>query len=227
MPSMAEIVVALDHERGADALDLVDRLPGLRWVKVGPTLLLSSGTGLLEELAGRGLSIFLDLKWHDIPHQVAGAVRAAAGLGVQLATVHALGGEAMLAAAREAGEGRLRLVAVSVLTSHDSTSYAGTVGRKVVIADEVLRLTAIARRARVDGMVASPAEVRAIRAAWADALIVVPGIRPAGSASDDQRRTATPDEAVAAGATHLVIGRPITRSDDPLRVYQGICDAVG
>ncbi|HKI95923.1 MAG TPA: orotidine-5'-phosphate decarboxylase [Gemmatimonadales bacterium] len=224
---MAEIVVALDHEHGPDALELVDRLPGLRWVKVGPTLLLSAGTELLEQLAERGLSVFLDLKWHDIPHQVAGAVRAAVGLGVQLATVHALGGEEMLAAAREAAAGRLHLVAVSVLTSHDATSYAATVGRDVVIADEVQRLAAIARRAGVDGMVASPAEVRGIRNAWPDALLVVPGIRPAASASDDQRRTATPEEAVAAGATHLVIGRPITRSDDPLRVYQGVCDAVG
>jgi len=224
---MAEIVVALDHEHGPDALELVDRLPGLRWVKVGPTLLLSAGTGLLEQLAERGLSVFLDLKWHDIPHQVAGAVRAAVGLGVQLATVHALGGEEMLTAAREAAAGRLRLVAVSVLTSHDATSYAATVGRNVVIADEVQRLAAIARRAGVDGMVASPAEVRGIRNAWPDAVIVVPGIRPAASIPDDQRRTATPEEAVAAGATHLVIGRPITRSDDPLRVYQGVCDAVG
>jgi len=224
---MAEIVVALDHEHGPDALERVDRLPGLRWVKVGPTLLLSAGTELLEQLAERGLSVFLDLKWHDIPHQVAGAVRAAVGLGVQLATVHALGGEEMLAAAREAAAGRLHLVAVSVLTSHDATSYAATVGRDVVIADEVQRLAAIARRAGVDGMVASPAEVRGIRNAWPDALLVVPGIRPAASASDDQRRTATPEEAVAAGATHLVIGRPITRSDDPLRVYQGVCDAVG
>ncbi len=223
---MPEIVVALDYEHGGDALALADRLPGLRWVKVGPTLLLSAGTELLEELAGRGLSIFLDLKWHDIPHQVAGAVRAAAGLGVQLATVHALGGEAMLAAARDAAAGRLQLVAVSVLTSHDATSYGAAVGRSVVIADEVRRLAALARRAGVTGMVASPAEVSAVRAAWPEALIVVPGIRPAGSAADDQRRTATPEEAVSAGATHLVVGRPITRSDDPLRVYQGLCNAV-
>lgn len=223
---MADVIVALDQPTRAEALRLVERLPGLRWVKVGPTLFLDGGPALLRDLKARGLSVFLDLKWHDIPHQVAGAVRAAAGLGVDLATVHAVGGRRMLDAAREAA-GRLRLVAVTVLTSHDERSYAEAMGRQADLLREAVRLAELARACGLAGAVASPVEVARLRDVWPDGWRVVPGIRLPGSAPDDQRRTAEPAAAVRDGATHLVVGRPITGAEDPLAVYQGLCDAAG
>ncbi len=247
---MAEVVLALDLASGPDALLLVDRLPGLGWAKVGPMLFLSDGPALVRELTSRGVKVFLDLKWHDIPSAVAGAVRAPTEQGVALATVHALGGRVMLEAAAAAAGGAMRLVAVSVLTSHTAEDYWGALGRRdgSDVADEVVRLARMAIDAGIDGVVTSPLEVAAVRQALGpDRWIVVPGIRPAvgtrhaslpdaGHASfvpvhassvpaNDQSRTATPEEAVVAGATHLVVGRPITRAKNPREVYQQICAA--
>ncbi len=226
---MAEVVVALDTPTAADALRLLERLPGVKWVKVGPAVFLDGGPSLVQELKARGHKVFLDLKWHDIPHTVAGAVEAAGRLGVDLATVHALGGEAMLRAAWQAARGRLRLAAVSVLTSHDEESYRAVVGAQGGrdLRAEVARLVGLAARAGLDAAVCSAAEVDVVRGVMGPgAWIVVPGIRPPDFERDDHARSADPKGAVAAGATHLVIGRPIIEAADPLSVYQRVCREV-
>lgn len=214
---MAELILALDLERGEDAERLLDRVPALRWVKVGPILFLREGPALLRRLRTRGLEIFLDLKWHDIPNTVAGAARAAREADVRMATVHALGGAAMCAAAVDAAGTGCGVVAVTVLTSHDAASFGDVVGRPAPALDlEVPRLAAIASRAGTRGVVCSPHEVAALRALLGpDAWIVVPGIRRADDAVGDQLRVAGPAEAARAGATHLVVGRPILQSPDP------------
>jgi orotidine-5'-phosphate decarboxylase len=226
---VAEVVVALDTATAAEALRLVDRLPGVKWVKVGPVVFLDGGPGLVLELKARGCKVFLDLKWHDIPRAVGAAVEAAARLGVDLATVHALGGEAMLRAASDAARGRLRLAAVSVLTSHDEESYRAAVGARqgVDLRGEVERLVALAARAGLDAAVCSAAEVDVVRRViGSGAWIVVPGIRLSGAGRDDHARSADPRGAVAAGATHLVVGRPIIEATDPFAVYQMVCREV-
>jgi orotidine-5'-phosphate decarboxylase len=228
MEPMAELIVALDHDDGDAALRLVDRLPGVRWVKVGATLYVREGPAVVTALRERGIRVFLDLKWYDIPHQVAGAVRAAAGLGVELATVHALGGVEMLGAAAAAAGG-MRLVAVTVLTSHTAATYGEAVGRiPTDMAAETRRLAELAVHAGLDGVVSAAGEVAALRRALGPGpWLVVPGIRPAGAPADDQRRTAGAREAVDAGATHLVVGRPITGAADPIRVYEAMCKETG
>lgn len=225
---MAELIVALDMATEREALGLVDRLPNLRWAKIGPTLFLRGGPAVIAELKRRGIRVFLDLKWHDIPHQVAGAVAAAQELNIDLATVHAAGGREMLQAAA-AATGSMRLVAVSVLTSHTPESYGEAMGReRVDLGEEVSRLAGLAMTSGVHGVVTSPLEVGAMRAlVGEDAWLVVPGIRPAGSDQADQRRTADPRTAVQAGATHLVVGRPITGSEQPEAVYNQICAEIG
>jgi orotidine-5'-phosphate decarboxylase len=221
---VAEIIVALDQPGAGPALGLVDRLPGLRWAKVGATLFLREGPAVIRALQQRRVSVFLDLKWHDIPHQVAGAVKVAAELGVSLATVHALGGREMLAAAGAAA-GSMRLVAVTVLTSHTDAGFGEVLHRQLEIQTEVVRLGRLAADVGLAGVVSSPLEVAVLRAALGPAAwIVVPGIRPAGSDPGDQRRTATAAVAVRAGATHLVVGRPITGAEDPAAVYQRLCE---
>jgi orotidine-5'-phosphate decarboxylase len=222
---MAELIVALDLD-SADHVDrLLDRLPAVRWAKVGSTLFTREGPAVVHRLQRRGIWVFLDLKWHDIPHQVVGAVRAAADLGVDLATVHALGGPAMMAAAQEAS-GAMRLVAVTILTSHSSRDLALLLGRNDTDATtEVERLARLAQQAGLAGVVSSPMEAaRLRRALGASAWLVVPGIRPGGSPADDQSRTASVREAVHAGATHLVVGRPITRAAEPALVYQAMSE---
>jgi orotidine-5'-phosphate decarboxylase len=225
---VAEVIVALDFPDGEAALRVVDRLPGLGWAKVGPVLFVREGPALVRELKTRGVRVFLDLKWHDIPNTVAQAVRRAAELEVDLATVHALGGRAMLEAAVGAA-GALRLAAVTVLTSHTAASYAEVVGREggTEVLSEVVRLARLAVAAGVGALVTSPHEAAAVaEVVGPERWLVVPGIRPAGSEAHDQKRTATPEEAVAAGATHLVVGRPITGAEDPGQVYKQICEAV-
>jgi orotidine-5'-phosphate decarboxylase len=214
---MAEIIVALDMPGASEALTLLDRLPAARWVKVGSILFTREGPALVAELRRRGLKVFLDLKWHDIPNTVAGSVAAAREMGVALATVHTLGGLPMMRAAQKAAGGALALAGVTVLTSHDDASFGQVVGRPgASAADEVLRLTDSAREAGLAGVVCSPREARLVRDRLAPgAWIVVPGIRGPDAASDDQRRTASAAEAVRDGATHLVVGRPVTASPDP------------
>jgi len=227
---MAEVIAALDVPSAAEALGLVDRLPGLGWAKVGPMLFLREGRTLIDQLKGRGIRVFLDLKWHDIPNSVAEAARAAVDLGVDLATVHALGGARMIEAAVEAS-GTMRIAAVTVLTSHGPADYWESVGHPVQeqLGAEVARLTRVAVGAGAGAVVASPLEVRTVRqAAGVDRWIVTPGIRLQGGRgrADDQRRTATPEAAVAAGATHLVVGRPLILAADPQTVFESLQAAV-
>jgi len=216
---MAEVILALDVPSADAGRRMLDRLPALGWVKVGSVLMTREGAPFLAELRARGLQVFLDLKWHDIPNTVAGAVEAASALGVAMATVHTLGGAAMLRAAQHAA-GAVGLVGVTVLTSHDAQGYATAAGRAAVrLEDEVTRLATVAAAAGLRGVVCSPAEVGVVRpllgpGAW----IVVPGIRRAADAAGDQVRVATPKEAAASGATHLVVGRPILGAADPAAV---------
>ena len=224
---MAELIVALDVPSVDGARRLLDRLPGLRWAKIGPMLLLAGGPDVVRECRAREVRVFLDLKWHDIPHAVAGAVRAASALGVDLATVHALGGEDMVRAAVEA-RGAMRVAGVSVLTSHTAESFGRAVGKpRPELATEVERLARLLVGAGVDAIVTSPHEIAVVRrVAGPDRWIVVPGIRPAGSDPGDQGRSAEPKAAAAAGATHLVVGRPIIEAREPREVYQRICEAI-
>jgi orotidine-5'-phosphate decarboxylase len=226
---MAEVIVALDFPSVQSALQLVDRLPGVRWVKVGPMLFIDGGVPLLRELQAREAKVFLDLKWHDIPHAVDGAVRAASRAGVALATVHALGGSEMLrAAAVAAKDGGMRLAAVSVLTSHTPASYAAATGRAAEsnVGAEVTRLAIVARDAGVDAVVCAVHEAAAVRGVLGSGgWVVTPGIRSPGAAAGDQARVADPASAVKAGATHLVIGRPVTGAADPEAAYRAIVAA--
>jgi orotidine-5'-phosphate decarboxylase len=225
---VAEIILALDLPL-AEARPLLDRLPDLGWVKVGPILFNREGPALIGELRRRGLQVFLDLKWHDIPNTVAGAVVAARELGVALATVHTLGGAAMLEAASRAAGDEVGLLGVTVLTSHDSESYEAAVGRQgISLREEVCRLAASAVRAGLRGIVCSPLEAEAVRrSVGAVPWIVVAGIRRPSDPAGDQARTASPAEAVRRGATHLVVGRPILHAADPATAFREISDSAG
>ena len=224
---MAELVVAFDLANGREALALADRLPGLRWAKLGPVLYVREGPALVREFSARGVRVFLDLKWHDIPYTVAGAVTAARELGVSLATVHCLGGRAMLEAA-VAAAGDLPLVGVTVLTSHDGAAFAQVLGRGVPdLGFEAERLARTAVEAGLRGVVASGHELALLRAALGpDPWMVVPGIRMPDETAGDQVRTVTPADAVRRGATHLVVGRPITGAADPAAAYRRILEAL-
>ena len=225
---MTEIIVALDVDSGDAAERLLDALPDVRWVKVGSVLMGREGPALLARLRARGLSVFLDLKWHDIPNTVAGAVAAARDAGIAMATVHALGGVRMMAAAAEAA-GDVAIVGVTVLTSHDAPGYDRAVGRSGTnLEHEVVRLAREAISAGLSGIVCSPRELGVVRpVVGAGRRLVVPGIRGAGDAAGDQVRTATPAEARAAGATHLVIGRPIIAAADPLGAFTEVQRQLG
>jgi len=215
------ILVALDVPSAPEALALADRVRGaVGGLKIGSQLFTSAGPDIVRALTARGDKVFLDLKFHDIPNSVAGAIKAAGDLGVWMVNVHASGGPAMLEAARHAADSadpRPLLVAVTVLTSLDESALA-SVGVGSSPLDQVLRLATLAEQQGLDGVVASPQETAAIRRQLGkDFLIVTPGIR-GGSATtgpDDQRRTMTPAEAGRAGSSYLVIGRPITAAADP------------
>jgi orotidine-5'-phosphate decarboxylase len=183
-------------------------------VKLGLEFFCANGPAGVAAIAGEGLPVFLDLKLHDIPNTVAGALHSLAGLAPAIVTVHATGGLAMLAAARAAAPVATKVVAVTVLTSLDDDDLAAA-GVASGTAAQVARLAGVVRAAGLDGVVASPHETAAVRAAWPGAAIIVPGVRPAGSAFGDQKRVMTPRDALAAGASVLVIGRPITAAPDP------------
>ncbi len=221
------LIVALDFPTSAPALALADRLQGLvRWFKVGLEVYTAEGPSIVHEFRRRGFSVFLDLKFHDIPNTVAGAVRSASAAGAELLTVHAMGGPAMLEAAADAAAGLPnppQLLAVTVLTSMDQLQLAA-IGIDHSPETQVLRLANTAAEAGIDGFVASPEEISALRQRFRDATLVIPGIRPAGSATGDQKRVATPATALAAGASFLVIGRPITQAPDPVAATQAILD---
>lgn len=218
---MSEIVIALDLPSGIEALRLLDRVPEATWVKVGPILMTREGPAFIRELVGRRLKVFLDLKWHDIPNTVAGAVEAARELSVAMATLHILGGEKMLNAAVTAGGFGLALVGVTVLTAHDAAGFAAAVGRQQVdLALEVERQAEIAIRSGLRGVVCSSEEAGRIRRRLGPGpWIVVPGIRRPTDPAGDQVRTATPEQAVREGATHLVVGRPVLNASDPAAAF--------
>ncbi len=226
---MAEVILALDLPSGAEALRLLDRLPEIRWVKVGSILMTREGAPFVRGLIARGHRVFLDLKWHDIPNTVAGAVLAAKELGVSMATVHALGGRTMMQAAAVAGGDELPLVGVTVLTSHDAGSYAHATGRREVdLVDEAVRQAREAASAGLAGVVCSPAEVASVRRVLAEeALLIVPGIRRETDSTGDQIRVATAREAVRAGATHLVVGRPVLHAADPAGALRHLFEEAG
>jgi orotidine-5'-phosphate decarboxylase len=226
------ILVALDVDSRAKALALADTLRGsVAGFKIGKQLFTAEGPDIVRALTARGDRVFLDLKFHDIPNTVAGAVTSAAATGAWMVNVHASGGTAMMraaaaaarAAADKSGGTRPLVIGVTVLTSMNEAGLA-EVGTSRSVLDQVVHLALLAKSAGLDGVVASPQEIAAIRQACGpDFQIVTPGIRPAGQAGkDDQARTLTPVEAVAEGATYLVIGRPITGAADPRAAAEGI-----
>ncbi len=233
---MDQLLVALDVATGARALELADTLRGaVGGIKIGSRLFTAEGPSIVRTMTSRGDRVFLDLKFHDIPNTVAQAVAAATSLGVWMLNVHASGGAAMMRAARDAahetaaGEGRKRplVIAVTVLTSMNA-SMLGEVGVSTPVLDQVLRLADLTQRAGLDGVVASPQETALIRKqCGADFAIVTPGIRGGGAtrgAKDDQERTMSAAEAIAAGASYIVVGRPIIAAADPRAAAMTIGD---
>ena len=221
-------IVALDVGTADEAMALAMRLgDSCRFYKVGSELFTAAGPSVVRALHDQGAQVFLDLKFHDIPNTVAGAVRSAASLGVRLLTVHASGGSAMLRAAQEAASaagGECQLLAVTVLTSLDAPALASAWGRDVVeVEREVVRLAGEAADAGLHGVVCSGAEAGVVRAAYGDRLaLLVPGIRLAGGSSHDQRRVMTPAAAQAAGARYLILGRAVTAAADPRRAMETV-----
>lgn len=223
------VIVALDCDR-ATALDLAGKLSGhARWLKVGMTLFYSEGPEIVRAFRELGFKVFLDLKFYDIPHQVRGAARSASLTGADLLSVHGMGSGAMLAACREGAEEaaesrdeRTKLVAITVLTSMSQDSLT-EIGIDNAVADEAARLAKLGVSNGTDGIVCSPVEAEEMRALLGpDALIVTPGVRPAGAALGDQTRVATPAQAIRRGASHIVVGRPITGADDPVAAFENI-----
>jgi orotidine-5'-phosphate decarboxylase len=219
----AEIIVALDEPSLDDARRLMDRLDGrARFYKVGLQLFTAAGASAIAAVKERGARVFLDLKLHDIPNTVASSVSSARGLGVDLCTIHLSGGPEMAAAAVEAAGGATTILGVTVLTSSDETTLRVCgVGGSVV--EQVVRLAAMGWGAGVRGFVASALEVERLRGQLGpQALLVIPGVRPVGVAVGDQKRIAAPVDVVRKGATHLVIGRPISRAEDPAGAFDSI-----
>ncbi len=231
------IIAALDVETRLDAISLVAELRGkVNHFKVGSRLFTAEGPGMISEINDAGGSVFLDLKFHDIPATVAGSVRAACGLHVFLMTVHTAGGyDMMKAAADEAaafadrsGLPRPKLVGVTVLTSMSAEDLARASGYSGSVEDLVLKRAELAKKSGLDGIVASVREAGRIREAFGDGFIIVtPGIRPAGSAAGDQKRIATPRDAIEAGSDYLVIGRPIYQAESPGAAADAILAEMG
>jgi orotidine-5'-phosphate decarboxylase len=220
------IIVPLDYSNFDDAIAMADKLnPKKCRVKVGKQLFTSAGPDVVTTLIDMGFDVFLDMKYHDIPNTVAGAVAAAAQLGVWMVNVHASGGSRMMKAAVDAvqrSKHKPILIAVTVLTSMDAEDLL-ELGINAEPVEHVKKLALLAQSAGMDGVVCSAAEARALKNITADNFcLVTPGIRPAGSASDDQRRIVTPHNAIANGSDYLVIGRPITKAADPAKALDDI-----
>lgn len=226
-----KIIIALDYPNAVPALALADRLePSLCRLKVGKELFTATGPALLDELMQRGFEIFLDLKFYDIPNTTAQACKAAASLGVWMVNVHALGGRKMLEAAREAivrSAQQPKLIAVTILTSMAQQDLA-EIGINATPAEMVLRLATLARDSGLDGVVCSAQEAALLRKHCGNEFcLVTPGIRPAHARLDDQSRVMTPQAAMQAGSSYLVIGRPITQAADPLQALLDINQELG
>ena len=217
------LIVALDVSSAAEAQKLVSRIGEVAGIyKVGLQLFTAEGPSIVRDLVSSGRRVFLDLKLHDIPTTVALAVKSAAELGAYMLTIHASGGSAMLRAATEAAAGRMNLLAVTVLTSlnDEDMQEIGVAGR---VSDQVLRMAALAQSTGCQGIVTSPREALMVRKAMGEGFaIVTPGIRPSGAETNDQQRIATPAQAIMNGASHIVVGRPITHAPDPAKAAQAI-----
>jgi orotidine-5'-phosphate decarboxylase len=218
-PTISPIVVALDYPTPKQAIEMAKQLdPTKCRVKVGKELFTASGPAILEQLHKLDFDVFLDLKFHDIPNTCAGAVAAAAELGVWMVNVHASGGERMMIAAAEAIANKQHkplLIAVTVLTSMEQSDLAG-IGLDITPQQQVERLAKLSKLSGMDGVVSSAQEIELIKNICGQGfLTITPGIRPAGSAAGDQRRIMTPQEAVNVGGDYLVIGRPITQAENP------------
>lgn len=219
------LIVALDFPNAVETLEFTERIEQTcQWVKVGLELFVAEGPGIVAALSEQGFSVFLDLKLHDIPNTVAGAVRTATNAGARLLTLHAAGGPAMLGAAVEAANSLTaapKLLAVTVLTSMDLAQLKA-IGVERSAAEQVELLAQMASGAGIEGFVSSAEEVAALRRAHPAATLVIPGIRPTGADLGDQKRVATPANALGLGADYLVVGRPITQAKDPASVVQAI-----
>jgi orotidine-5'-phosphate decarboxylase len=232
-----QLLIALDVATAAEALQLADTLRGaVGGFKIGNQLFTAEGPAIVRTLAGRGDRVFVDLKFHDIPNTVAGAVAAAASLGAWMVNVHASGGVKMMQAAAEAahrtaaaaGRPAPRVIAVTVLTSMNAETLSET-GVRAPVVEQVSRLAKLAQQAGLDGVVASPQETSVIRALCGDRFdIVTPGIRggAAATSKDDQERTMSPGEAIAAGASYLVVGRPVVAAPDPRAAAERIAGEI-
>ena len=223
----SKIIVALDYEKEAEALALVDQIdPSLCRLKVGKEMFTTLGINFVKQLHQRNFDVFLDLKYHDIPNTVARAVRSAADLGVWMVDLHASGGLRMMEEAKRIlepyGKDAPLLIAVTVLTSMEDLDLL-QIGINASPMEQVLRLAHLTQRAGLDGVVCSPQEVEILRnACGEDFKLVTPGIRPIGADFGDQRRVMTPTAAIRTGSDYLVIGRPITKADNPVEVLRSI-----
>lgn len=218
------IVVALDFDNRKQTLELVERLDPTRCrLKIGKELFTSEGPQLVEAIQGKGFDVFLDLKFHDIPNTCAKAVSAAANLGVWMVNVHASGGERMMVAAREALEKYQQkplLIGVTVLTSMEQSDLAG-IGLNIEPQEQVKRLAQLTKQSGLDGVVCSAQEAIMLKQlCGSDFKLVTPGIRPSFAAVGDQKRIMTPKQAIEAGVDYMVIGRPITQADDPIKALE-------
>ncbi|MFZ7239822.1 orotidine-5'-phosphate decarboxylase [Avibacterium avium] len=223
----SKVIVALDYEKEAQALALVDQLdPSQCRLKVGKEMFTTLGTNFIKQLHSRNFDVFLDLKFHDIPNTVARAVRSAADLGVWMVDLHASGGLRMMEEAKNIlepyGKGAPILIGVTVLTSMEDLDLL-QIGINASPMEQVIRLAHLTQRAGLDGVVCSPQEVEILRAhCGEDFKLITPGIRPIGSDFGDQRRVMTPAAAIQAGSDYLVIGRPITQAENPAEVLRAI-----
>ncbi|PFG45820.1 orotidine-5'-phosphate decarboxylase [Vibrio sp. ES.051] len=226
-----KVIVALDYDNQADALAFADRVdPASCRLKVGKEMFTLFGPDFVRELHKRGFSVFLDLKFHDIPNTCSKAVRAAAELGVWMVNVHASGGERMMAASREIlepyGKDRPLLIGVTVLTSMEQSDLAG-IGLNFAPQEQVIRLATLTKNAGLDGVVCSAQESSLLKSELGqDFKLVTPGIRPAGSEQGDQRRIMTPVDAIQSGSDYLVIGRPITQAVEPEEILKSINESL-
>ena len=235
VPADDRIIVALDCNAAWEAIVMADALAGrAKWVKVGMTLYYAEGPAIIQMFKRRGFKVFLDLKFHDIPHQVEGAARSAAASGADMITMHTVGGQAMMAAAQrgallgasDIGGPVPATLGISVLTSMNDETLAQT-GVTRPLTEQVAALAELAMTSGISGVVASPLEASMLREILGpEAYIVTPGVRPAGAALGDQSRVMTPAEAFAAGASHIVVGRPITQAADPAAAFDAIAAEV-